>query len=146
MFNAQVGQRVGFYRSGRHVTTGTGFGTVSKINGHGHITVDVEGTGGAGVGPVQITFTKHGDERVLGHVSNGRRLMDADALQRMLNREGLARRASRAVHTLEEAVKACPRNGMGDVFVRADWLVKVERATSALRAVQAECQAVGMLD
>jgi len=69
MFAVKVGDEVGFRRSTRHGSLlGVGFATVTKINGHGHITLST--------GKV---FDKHGNER---GTAFGARLVDAAWLRK----------------------------------------------------------------
>ena len=68
MYTAKVGDMVGYFRvggTGGHMM-GVGYGTVTKINGHGHIFLDT--------GKV---FDKHGNERGTNY---GVHLVDAEYL------------------------------------------------------------------
>lgn len=91
MFAVKVGDEVGFGRSGRFNYHSTGFATVTKVNGHGHITL--------GSGKV---FDKHGKERGTNY---GLVLIEAESLRASIARENAARTQAHAVRTIEQKIK-----------------------------------------
>jgi len=87
MFSVKVGDEVGFCRSTRHGSLlGVGFATVTKINGHGHITLS-NGT----------VFDKHGDER---NAPYGVRLVEASWLRKDQTAEAAIRETNHQVKEL----------------------------------------------
>lgn len=88
---AKVGDEVGFARCTQHGYQCSGFATVTKVNGHGHITLDN--------GKV---FNKHGTER---NSTFGTRLIDAEHLRTALARTEAARRQAHAVRQIELKLK-----------------------------------------
>ena len=90
MFAVKVGDEVGFGRYGRHSWLSTGFAKVTKINGHGHITLDT--------GKV---FDKHGNER---GTSYGLSLTEAESLSNSIARETARRDQNHRVRALQQKV------------------------------------------
>ena len=87
MFAVKVGDEVGFGRSTLYGSLlGAGFATVTKINGHGHITLSN--------GKV---FDKHGDER---GTSFGARLVEAEWLHKNQAAEAAIRETNHKVKEL----------------------------------------------
>jgi hypothetical protein len=102
MFDAKIGDEVGYYRSHNwHGTIlGHGFGRVVKINHHGHITLD-NGR----------QFDRHGDERKVEY--GGLRLIVADELHKQLALREQQRARNRAAQELIALVNG-QRNGYGE--------------------------------
>jgi len=102
LFNATVGDEVGYYRS--HYWHGTvlahGFGRVAKINHHGHIILD-NGR----------QFDRYGDERKVEH--GGLRLITADKLRDILAAREQQRARNGAANELKQLIDG-RRNGHGD--------------------------------
>ena len=105
MFAVKVGDEVGFGRSARFGLISTGFGRVTKINGHGHITLDT--------GEV---FDKYGKERGTDY---GVSLIDADTLRRQLAQKEEQRATTNKVKELQQKV-ADLFNYTGRAFVSPD--------------------------
>lgn len=112
MFAVKVGDEVGFYRENSSYGSlrGTGFATVTKINGFGHIMLDNG-----------YTFDKHGVERTKSFIV--RKLIDAARLREI---EAADEARSNRNHSAREAesmiakVFANRRNGCGDYFITAE--------------------------
>lgn len=85
-----VGDEVGFGRNARFGLINTGFGRVTKINGHGHITLDN--------GKV---FDKRGNER---GTKFGVNLIDANALRQQLAWKEEQRATTEKVKELQQKV------------------------------------------
>ena len=85
-----VGSEVGFGRNARFGLINTGFARVTKINGHGHITLDN--------GKV---FDKRGNERGTNY---GVSLINADALRRQLAWKEEQRTTTEKVKELQRKV------------------------------------------
>lgn len=89
-----VGQEVGIARRASFGLTACTFGTVTKINGHGHIFVETpNGTS---------RFNKHGDSYQYDY---GPRLICADDLRKELLAETRKKDQRRAALELQEAVQ-----------------------------------------
>ena len=95
-----VGDEVGFGRNARFGLISTGFGRVTKINGHGHITLDT--------GKV---FDKHGKERGTNYGVN---LIDADALRVSIAQADEQRERRDRIRALQDKVASLA--GLGGRF------------------------------
>lgn len=113
MFAVKVGDEVGYYTSSSSFSSSLrnpGFATVTKINGHGHITLD---TG--------VVFNKFGKERTNKY--SYRMLIEADRLRTIEAGEALRKERN---HSAREAMIgiekmfANSRNGYGDFFITAE--------------------------
>ena len=91
MFAVKVGDEVGFGRSGGRSYHSTGFATVTKINGHGHITLSS--------GKV---FDKHGKERGTNY---GSELIEAESLRASIARDNAARTQAATIRSIEQKLK-----------------------------------------
>jgi len=100
--NIKVGDRVGFYRTHYGTLLSSGFGTVSKINGHGHITIVAEGNGVPDKIDTQV-YDKHGNEYKIEHGS--RQLCTVEWLQSKIDAEAEDRRCQAAVRSLIAAIE-----------------------------------------
>lgn len=115
MFAVKVGDEVGFGRFGRYAYHSTGFATVTKINGHGHITLST--------GKV---FDKRGSERGTNY---GLELIEAETLRRTTARETAEREQRARFNALEQKLKDM-HTYAGNVYVtpeaKAELLAMVE--------------------
>lgn len=103
MFAVQIGQEVGFYRqSSRGNLLSADFGTVTKINGHGHISVLSQGE----IANVTRIFDKNGNQRGIGrHLDGGLRLIEAQNLRTRLAEQTAARDRRNKAKELEQKLK-----------------------------------------
>jgi len=93
-----VGQEVGYGRYGGYGSAhSTGFGEITKINGHGHITV--KRTNG-----MTIVFDKHGNERGTNY---GTSLIDADYLRKVMADDLKRNTRHRAISDLIQKLSDC---------------------------------------
>ena len=93
----KVGERVGYYRE----SWSSGFGTITKINGHGHIIVKMEVPRADGVD--EIEFDKYGDERKDARF--GRKLCTEASLLEMNAEKEERNRAALAVEALKKEIE-----------------------------------------
>jgi len=105
MSNYIVGQEVGFGTYGNHGLYNTGFSTIVKINGFGHIKLAND-----------RVFDKHGNERAK---YSRLLLVDADNLRKS-NALADSKRQRRATVSKIEEILASARNGYGDVCPLGD--------------------------
>jgi hypothetical protein len=91
MFAVKVGDEVGFARSTRYGYQSAGFSTVTKVNGHGHITL-ANG----------VVYDKRGNERGNNY---GKVLVEADYLRKSQAAEEARRSQASAVRTIEQKIK-----------------------------------------
>jgi hypothetical protein len=100
MFEAKVGDEVGYARWDGVGYRSTGFALVTKINHHGHITLD---TG--------AVFDKHGTERNASSWKRG--LLKAEDLRAYLQRQDEQRKRNAISRELEQMILG-QRNGYGN--------------------------------
>ena len=92
MFAVKVGDEVGFGRPSRYAGyQSAGFSTVTKVNGHGHITL-ADGK----------VFDKHGDQR---GTKFGVELLEASHLRSVQERAKAERDQAHAVRSIEQKLK-----------------------------------------
>ena len=100
MMNLKVGDRVGVARWNRSYGgfLSERFGVVTKINGHGHIFVGVNGDSDS-----ELKFDKHGDQ----YKKNGfgLSLVDADRLQKSIDEDNSRKAVASVVRKIEETIK-----------------------------------------
>lgn len=128
----KVGDRVGYGRSGSWGDLhSTGFGTVSKINGHGHVTVERETKPGGGFDSLApLVFDKRGNERTTSGYG-GKHLMDAAWLEGHLAREKAKRDAYAAAKAIITELES-HKNGRGDYCISAETKAKLAELVAAL--------------
>lgn len=92
-----VGAEVGVARYTRYGTLDNPrFGKVTKINGHGHIEVDVEGLG-------MRKFDKHG-KPYKSTLSFGQVLLNAENLRTMMAGEAVKKEQARLAHEIDKTM------------------------------------------
>jgi len=90
----KIGDRVGFCRTHFNTFIEKGFGIVTKINGHGHVTIILEGTNE----PKFKVFDKYGNER--NQVCSATTLCSAEWLEKKLAEQAAYNAKQRAVKDL----------------------------------------------
>jgi len=106
METCTIGQEVGIHSDSRHGINSGSFGVITKINGHGHITVKAPNFAEDRV------FDKHGVAR---SQYSSLRLISADRLRECIAEHVVRQDARSAVDELAEAVKTLSH--YGNVFV-----------------------------
>jgi hypothetical protein len=119
--NYTVGDTVGYCRSGRYGLMSSGFGTVEKVNGHGHVFLKTP-TG-------TERFDKFGDSY---KNSYGPKLIGAARLTEILEREENARNIDRATRELSDVVTK-RRCGSGGYNMDAETLDTIDAMVKKLR-------------
>lgn len=124
MFDCAVGEKVGFARFGRFGgrAISSGFGTVTKVNGFGHIFVTT-------AGGRELRFDKYGDSY---KDSYGPRLMCPARLTGILEAEENERIINTKARGIIEAVEKT-RCGNGRIAISTETLDEIEALVAQLR-------------
>lgn len=126
MFAVQIGQEVGFYRqSSWGNLLSADFGTVTKINGHGHISVLTQGE----TANVTRIFDKNGNQR--GFEYGGLRLIEAQNLRTRLAEQTAARDRRNKAKDLENMIKSMWTYG-GDFHITESRKAELKALIDAL--------------
>jgi hypothetical protein len=119
--NYEVGQAIGYVRYSRYGLQAWGFGTIEKINGHGHIFVKAP----AGT----RRFDKFGDSY---QDLYGPKLIGAARLTGLVEHEERVRNTDKAVRELLEVVSN-RRCGSGDYTMNTETLDDIDAMVKKLR-------------
>ena len=118
----RLGQQVGYYGTGSMGRIHSdGIGTVTKINGYGHISIENEN------GDTKV-FDKHGDER---KKYSGARLCDVEYIEEWRIEDHKRRATYKAVKTLTEGL-AGKKDGTGRYHLTNEALVLIDQLNSEL--------------
>jgi len=121
LVDAVVGQKIGIARSTRYGLTSCAFGTVTKVNGHGHIFVDVPKLG-------ERRFDKYGDSY---KDEWGPSLINADDLRTYLTREKKQKEQRHAATALQKVIQD-GFAGNGRYWNTAERLADIKLAVASL--------------
>jgi hypothetical protein len=124
----KVGDRVGFCRTHYGTLLNHGFGTVSKINGHGHITIIADGNGVPDNFDTQV-YDKHGNEFKKGY--GCRQLCAVEWLQSKIDAKTEDRRCQAAVKSLIAAIEN-HRCGNGKFSINEEAKSELHRLVDAI--------------
>lgn len=119
----KVNDRVGFYRCHRGDIVQGGFGLVTKVNHHGHITVQTENTECVRV------YDKHGNERNRDYC--GMRLCETSWLEARLEENRKNRELQKAVQAVIQCIES-HRCGNGRYHVNSEIKAELARLVAAI--------------